>query len=375
MKNEVDQNILEKVVLAPSEFNPEQLERTQYLVSLIGFPILCFIGWLLSNKISSRSERVRPVLYPVVASSVTIGVGLWLYFALKKTDFFYIKGFSFLTMIFFLLILLIIYIEQKYSPKRLAVLLNIGAIGLCSFLSFVIVFYCISTENDSQSYSWHTNAYIYSIVQVFGGKTLLINLTNQYGFYPYFLEPIFKIIGLHIILLTTVFGVLLAGFFVILFFLIKQLVKSRAIALCAFLAMPGAWLWAQCFTEYGPVFQHWPHRVLFPGLLLLIVWFYQKAKGKSKSLLYYLTFIVCGMAILWNIDTGVVVFGSWIVFLYWETLGQWRSFHFKKTAKAIMQHSLIALTVVMLSIGSLYIYTYLRSGAFPDILAALRYQG
>lgn len=374
MKNELDQNILGKVVLPPSEFNPEQVERTQYLVSLIGFPILCFIGWLLSNKLTSRSERVKPVLYTVVASSVTIGVGLWLYFALKRTDFFYIKGFPFLTIIFYLFILLIIYIEQRYSPKRLAVLLDIGAIGLCLFLSFVIVFYCISTENDPQSYSWHANAYMYSIVQVFGGKTLLVNLTNQYGFYPYFLEPIFKIIGLHIILLTTVLGLLLAGFFVILFFLIKKLVKSRVIALCAFLAMPGAWLWAQCFTEYGPVYQHWPHRVLFPGLLLLMVWFYQKAKGKSKSLLYYLTFVICGMAILWNLDTGVVVFGSWILFLYWETLGQWRSFHFKKTAKAITKHSLIALTVVILSVGSLYIYTYLRSGVFPDILAALRYQ-
>ncbi|MCX6008149.1 MAG: hypothetical protein NTZ34_12945, partial [Chloroflexi bacterium] len=193
--------------------------------------------------------------------------------------------------------------------------------------------------------------------------------------YPYFLEPIFKIIGLHIILLTTVLGLLLAGFFAILFFLIKQLVKSRVIALCAFLAMPGAWLWAQCFTEYGPVFQHWPHRVLFPGLLLLIVWFYQKAMGKFKSLLYCLAFVVCGMAVLWNFNTGVVVFGSWVLFLSWETLGQWRSLHFKKTAKAIMRHSSIALTVVILSVGSLSIYTYLRSGVFPDILAALRYQG
>jgi len=375
MKNEVDQNILEKVVLPPSEFHPEQVERTQYLVSLIGFPILCFIGWLLSNKISSRSQRVRPVLYTVVASSVTIGVGLWLYFALERVDFFYIEGFSFLTVVFCLFLLLIIYIEQRYSPKWLALLLDIGAIGLCLFLSLVIVFYCISTENDPQSYSWHLNAYGYSIVQVFGGKTLLIDLTNQYGFYPYFLEPVFRIVGLHIIQLTTVLGLLLAGVFAILFFLIKQLVRSRAIALCAFLAIPGAWLWAQSHTGYGPVFQHWPHRVLFPGLLLLIVWFYQKAMGKSKTLLYCLAFIVCGMAALWNLNTGIVVFGSWILFLFWETLGQSRSLHFKKTATAIMRHSLIALTVAILSIGCLYIYTYLRSGGFPDILAAIRYEG
>jgi hypothetical protein len=375
MKNAVDHSIAEKFVLAPSEFNPEQVERTQYLVSLIGFPILCFIGWLLSNRIASRGDRVRPILYPVVASFVTIGLGLWLYFALRQTNFFYTRGFSFLTVILYLCILAVIYVEKKYSPKRLGTALDIAAIGLCSFLLFTIVFYCISTENDPQSYSWHASAYMYSIAQVFGGKTLLIDLTNQYGFYAYFLEPIFKIVGLHVILLTALLGVLLAGFFAISFFLIKRLVKSRAIALCAFLAIPGAWLWAQCFTEYGPVFQHWPHRVLFPGILLLTVWFYQKAKGKSRRLLYYSTFVICGMAILWNIDTGVVVFGSWIVFLFWETLGQWRSLPFKKTAKAITQHSLTALTVVVLSIGCLYIYTYLRSAAFPDMLAAFRYQG
>ena len=37
----------------------------------------------------------------------------------------------------------------------------------------------------------------YSLDQVVKGKTLLVNLTNQYGLYPHFLEPFFQIIRLN----------------------------------------------------------------------------------------------------------------------------------------------------------------------------------
>jgi hypothetical protein len=181
-------------------------------------------------------------------------------------------------------------------------------------------------------------------------------------------------VGGDIVKLTAVMGVFLAGFFLILFFLIHRLVRSRVIRICAFLAMSGAQLWFICRIYYDPYFQYWPHRVLFPGLLLLVVWFYQKASGRLKRILYYSAFVIVGIALLWNPETGLVAFGTWVLFLYWETLGQWRALRFKKTALAVTKHTLIALTVAILPIASLYIYTFLRSGAFPDIGTALRYQ-
>jgi hypothetical protein len=181
-------------------------------------------------------------------------------------------------------------------------------------------------------------------------------------------------VGFGIVQITIVLGVLLAVFYAILFFLIRQLTKNRAIAICAFLAMPGAWLWAQYYFPYGPVFQHWPHRVLFPGILLLMAWFYQKARGEVRSLLYYLTFIICGIAVLWNFDTGIVVFVSWLMFLYWETLGQWRTFHIKNITLAMMKHTVSALTIVIFTIGWLYLYTFVRSGVFPDMSSLLSYE-
>jgi hypothetical protein len=317
---------------------------------------------------------MRRLLYPAVVTFLTIVIGLWLYFALNNVEFSYIKGFSFLTIIFCLFVVLVIFLQLKYSSKWLEVSLNTIGIGLCLFLTIVIIFHCVNTINDEYTYTMHSTAYAYSIAQVFGGKTLLIDFTNQYGFYPYFLQPIFNIVGFGVIQITIVLGVLLAGFYAILFFLIKQLIKNRAIAICAFLAMPGAWLWAQYYSAYGPIFQHWPHRVLFPGILLLMVWFYLKARGNIRNLLYYLTFIICGMAVLWNFDTGIVVFVSWLLFLYWETLGQWRTFHIKNITLAMMKHTVSALTIVILSIGWLYLYTFVRSGVFPDMSSLLSYE-
>jgi len=367
VKNQLDQDILDKVILPSWLFAPEQVERTQYLVSLLVFPILCFAGWLLSNKLKAGNARLRAILYPVVAFAVTVGIGLWLYFALERTGFFYVKGFTFLTLGFYLMFLGVVYVEWKYSPKWLSVLLKFGTIGGGVFLLLAIFFMCLNTENDPQKYAYHFNAYFYSVVQVFGGKTLLIDLTNLYGNYPYFLQPIFKILGLDVIQLTAVMGVLLAGFFLILFFLINRLIRSRIIAICAFLAIPGTWLWFQSAVSYDPYFQYWPHRVLFPGLLLLVVWFYQKASGKAKWILYCFAFVISGMALLWNLETGVIVFGTWVLFLYYETLGQWTALHLRKTALAIGKHTLIASAVVILSFGSLYIYTFVRSGFFPDM--------
>jgi hypothetical protein len=56
MKNELNQNIVEKFI-AVSGYAPEQVERTQYLVSLIVFPISCFIGWLLSIKFVRGAKK------------------------------------------------------------------------------------------------------------------------------------------------------------------------------------------------------------------------------------------------------------------------------------------------------------------------------
>ena len=374
VKNHLDQNVLDKVIFPPDLFVPEQVERTQYLVSLIAFPILCFVGWRLSNRLKVNNERWQTVLYPVVGVVLTIGISLWLYVALKKTDFLYVKGFSFLIPFFSLMLLIATYVERKYSPKWLALLLNVSAIGIVLFLFLAIT--CFSLFSRTDSYFTHVefNAYFYSVAQVSRGETLLIDLTNQYGFYPYFLEPILRIVGLDIIKLTAVMGVLLASFFLILFFLIHRLVRSRVIKICAFLAVPGTLLWYLCTIGYDPYYQYWPHRVLLPGFLLLIVWFYQKASGRRKWILYCSAFVTVGIALLWNLETGLVAFGTWVLFLYWETLGQWISLHFKNTASAVVRHTLVALTVAILSIASLSIYTFLRSGIFPDLGAVLRYQ-
>jgi hypothetical protein len=56
MINELNQNIVEKFI-AVSGYVPEQVERTQYLVSLIVFPISCFIGWLLSIKFARGAKK------------------------------------------------------------------------------------------------------------------------------------------------------------------------------------------------------------------------------------------------------------------------------------------------------------------------------
>ena len=50
----------------------------------------------------------------------------------------------------------------------------------------------------------HFLAYFDSVVQVFLGKTLLVDMAPQYGLYALLLKPLFKVIGLSVLNFTLV---------------------------------------------------------------------------------------------------------------------------------------------------------------------------
>jgi hypothetical protein len=372
--NHLDQDAVDATVYSADRFVPEQVERARYFSSLIAFPLVCLAGWLLSQRLKVSPSKLPPLLYPVLACTATLGIGLWLYFALRQTDFVYVRGFSWLTMIPSLILLAAIYVETHYSPRWLSLVSRVSAITIVLFLSLATVSFWLHNPHDTYFAGVHFNAYFYSLAQVSRGETLLVDLTNQYGFYPYFLQPIFKVVGMDVTRVTAVIGLLLVALFLTLFFLVHRLIKSRVIQMCAFLAIPGTQLWYLCRIDYDPYYQYWPHRLLLPVLLLLIVWFYQKASGRRKQILYGIGYAAAGISLLWNIETGVIAFGTWVLFLYWETLARWRSLRFKSTGTVLARHTLTALAVVLLAIASLSVYTLLRSGDFPALSSLLTYQ-
>ena len=362
------------------DFHPEQLERTRYIVSTVLFPVLCFILWIIAGKMRGRIPKTTRLTAAILFMALAGGLAYWLYSSLKTVDFYYLKvlypTLDIRPALAFFVVFLVIYgLEQAYATRvwlKWGLRIVTAVLGL--YFGMVILSACFSVRGDPYALSKDFNAYYYSIVQVFFGKTLLVDLTNQYGFYPYFLQPIFKWIGMDVPQLTLVMGVLLLSFYLIIYFLLIKLIKSRLIAICGFIAVVGTWMGSLFNISFDPYFQYWPQRVLFPGLLLLLVYLYQKANGKIKTVLYYFTFLTCGIGLLWNLDTGTVTFAAWVIYLYWEVLNQVPATGFRKSALRIMLHTIRAAAMVVLAFGSLLLYTGLRSGVFPDPRQLIFYQ-
>jgi hypothetical protein len=354
------------------QFLPEQVERTRYVASALLFPILACASWVLAGRLQSRIPQTTNRVAAVTFVGVTTGLAFWLYFSLRAVDFKYIEYlYSDLRLgvviPLYAVFLLLIVLERRYSSRTwMRRGLRVGTALIAILAGLAIVSYSLLTSADDYVYSVNFNAYFYAVVQVLLGKTLLVDLSSQYGFYPYFLQPIFHLIGFDVPRLTLVMGTLTVGVYLALLFLLIRLVKSRLIAACGFISIVWPWL-ATRHRFFDPYFQYFPHRVSFPVLILLLGFIYQKSHGRRKQALGILGFLACSVALLWNLDTGIITFAAWVLYLYWEALLDWRTVGARESAIVIARRSLTALVTLGATIGLLLLYTYVRSGSLPDL--------
>ena len=381
VKNHVDQSVVDSQIMPPYRFKPEQIERTQYMAGLLIFPIVSFFGWYLLKNLKVFSERTISILFPITSLETVVGLGVVLFYALQRNAAFYIQSVELFRLPWivigvYLLMFLVTFLEYKHPSKGLTVFLKL-CMRASLLAAFIFIFFTsFVTESDPYLYSLtpHFSAYMYSIDQVFKGKTILVDITNQYGFYPYLLEPILKIIGMGIPQLTILVSAGMVLFFAAILFLASRLIKSQYVFICAIWVIPGNRLWEAFTTNYESYYQYWPHRVLFPGLLLLMIWLYQQTSGKLKKAVYWATYFLCCISLLWNFDTGFIVLLGWGIFLGWEALGGWHLLGFKKTALTLIFAFVNMIIVSILSFGLIYYYTFFRSGHYPNLADYFYYQ-
>ncbi len=214
----------------------------------------------------------------------------------------------------------------------------------------------------------HFNAVFYAMVQVYFGKALLVDLVNQYGLYPHFLEPIFKIIGLSIFNFTVIMEVLLGISILCIFKFLNEIIKNKTICFCGFASFIFySYLFMNLLVP-DPYFQYHPVRILFPALMIYLSWRYFINNSRS---LYYSSFLLYSIAFLWNFDTGLVVFFSWLLTLLYQELFQ---SNLKIASKKILSHLIVGILIFSTTFISYILYIYFRYGDFPDFNMFFAYQ-
>jgi hypothetical protein len=252
--------------------------------------------------------------------------------------------------------------------EPLAKIYSFFILNVFSWLGMITAF-SLGVLNVSDGFSsTDLDPVIYPMVQVMAGKSLLAPVTSFYGLYPFFLGPVFAVIGFSVLK----FALVMAGLVLVSFISIKQamslVIKDRLLYLLGFLMIVFYTVLATRLTpEY--YFQYWPIRFLFPCLSL---WLVAKYLRSESRLVYFLSFLICSAAIFWNMDTGVVLFASWFAVL---ALHDWsKGLGFQKFIVRMVRHAGTGLLSFAIVTGIFSLITNLQSGRWPDFSMLPRYQ-
>jgi len=366
---------------------PEPVERAQYLVTIIFAPLIAFVTYyLFSKKINRVSGAQLNVIYYFLFLLSALLILLLIDFDLKlnpdnfivfESRPYYRDIRNFVVSIIaarpiylaFLTIPFVLFFMQFKSKGRVYHFIKIAYyIMLSALLIDVFLITIFNRDNYFGSYD-HFNAVYYSVAQVVNGKTLLVDFTNQYGLYPHFLLPIFKCIGLNVLNYSIVMALLVVFSYVCLLVFMKNTIKSIFLLCVGFVGLVYLRGYFLNFFNYGDTyFQYTPIRFIFPCFFLLLASIYFKSFSRT---LYFVIFAIASTSVLWNVDSGVVVFLSWLAVLCFYEL-----FNFERSVclKNCFTHLLHGLMIFASTILIYSILIYARSGVFPDYSLLIKSQ-
>ncbi|MGX1305309.1 hypothetical protein AB7M35_000029 [Amorphus suaedae] len=274
------------------------------------------------------------------------------------------------TILFFVLIVLLCIPIRRTSEISFAVFI----LGVLAFCAYELAFRIFTTDQITYQAHFfsHYEAVVYSLVQISGGRTCLIDIQPQYGCYPEFISPIIQTFGATPLVITVSFGAL----FVVSASLILD-ASRRIITSPAALAALAVWLLflSAMILFYGspdPYFAYYPLRVIFPAIAF---WLFVRIDADTISPLRICALgAFSAVAMFWNLDSGVAVTLGMaaMVFLGGFTGGKWaRPLQRLRTRLAPTLLFFAAVGVGLLLAG---FYLLLKSGIEPTLTSLLRYQ-
>ena len=178
--------------------------------------------------------------------------------------------------------------------------------GACLFAAFnAILLYCPNPLEDAGGAAiYHIHAYTNSIINAAHLVPYDEYNTSIYGHYGILYLPLVKLFGNHyraVAISLSLFGFL--AFFAS-FKAIGNILQSDFIF---YLSMTAATATTTVLNRRGQYYQTNPHRLLFPGLLLLLITWEESGKRMENiRRRYTLEWIFGSLAILWNLETGVL---------------------------------------------------------------------
>ncbi len=244
-------------------------------------------------------------------------------------------------------------------PARARRLLRVLLPGLAGLLFLGILLFSILGPEHMRNWPvfWASfNAVFYSVVQVFFGRQLLVDFTNQYGLYPHFIEPAFRLVGLSVYTFTALMGLLTCLAFGCLYRFLAQESDDELLAFLGLATIVYFGYVAGRVKSLDLFLQYHPIRLLFPAVSLLVVRAFAHGPAPRLSLLL----IALGSAAaLWNPDSGLVVLAAGFLLLVYDAL-------LRRRPGQIPGRLFLGAAAAAAVVLACSIFLRLRYGDFPD---------
>lgn len=365
---------------------PELTERAVFVNSVFLIPVLllaftCFFNYFF-KKISDL--LTIKYVYNIFSVIFLIFIAYLTWIANIKDRFFYFQnsigiGFGpvfFVAIISCLANLLILNYSENNILKKLVKIVSILTDLTCWIAIFALTLmsiYGTKLVNETGVYNAHFESVFYPVVQVFLGKEILYDFFAQYGLYAHILEPIWKITGLSVFKFTLIFGCLAGMSVYLLYKFLKEITDNKIICYTGFTCL--MWIyymysrittmnWGGGAVQVDPAFQHLTIRFLFPAISVYLTYHYFKTASQR---LYYLSFFIYAVSIIWNPDCGLVVYLTWLITLIYEGLCD-------RNIKRIFFHIVNWFLILFVTIGLFTLYMCLRYGHMPIYKEFFLYQ-
>lgn len=307
--------------------NPENVERVAYLAGVLSsVPAALFAASLatgLKFKQSSWGAILTGLIMAAFLSTTLLQPALFSYVLKGGTRGTEARdAFLWLAIIIVLMTAAAIAVWRfssvlgmVFSSKRLTSILNASLI--CVLLLSVGAVRVRSANMANPDL--HVEAVLYSITQVVAGKTFLIDFPAQYGAYAEILHPVFSIFGLSVFSFSIVMTVLQAASVLCIAYVCFSIVRNAImrslliLTICVFVG--NSWLeLGSRLSLHAEYYQIWPIRFFFPAVGLAAFFFVRRYFHQERKAFFSLS-LLSGIAIVWNLDSGVPVYGAIVAYL------------------------------------------------------------